>query len=104
MFPLDGIDRKLEARIRKRVLSELRRTTYHRTPLRYKCIIVLKQFFIDWGCEVLCVLLDNSALISLLCWHVSRYDEDLGLVYMAARLAGGYAAVLRALNEVFNTH
>ncbi|KTF95312.1 hypothetical protein cypCar_00028558 [Cyprinus carpio] len=58
----DGIDRKLEARIRKRVLSELRRTTYHRTPL--------------------------------------RYDEDLGLVYMAARLAGGYAAVLRALNEI----
>uniref|UniRef100_A0A8C2AIJ8 Ribosome assembly protein METTL17, mitochondrial n=1 Tax=Cyprinus carpio TaxID=7962 RepID=A0A8C2AIJ8_CYPCA len=51
-----------EARIRKRVLSELRRTTYHRTPL--------------------------------------RYDEDLGLVYMAARLAGGYAAVLRALNEI----
>uniref|UniRef100_A0A8C1E6C5 Ribosome assembly protein METTL17, mitochondrial n=1 Tax=Cyprinus carpio carpio TaxID=630221 RepID=A0A8C1E6C5_CYPCA len=46
----------------KRVLSELRRTTYHRTPL--------------------------------------RYDEDLGLVYMAARLAGGYAAVLRALNEI----
>uniref|UniRef100_A0A8C2K053 Ribosome assembly protein METTL17, mitochondrial n=1 Tax=Cyprinus carpio TaxID=7962 RepID=A0A8C2K053_CYPCA len=58
----DGIDRKLEARIRKRVLSELRRTTYHRTPL--------------------------------------RYDEDLGLVYMAARLAGGYAGVLRALNEI----
>uniref|UniRef100_A0A8C2K4P9 Ribosome assembly protein METTL17, mitochondrial n=1 Tax=Cyprinus carpio TaxID=7962 RepID=A0A8C2K4P9_CYPCA len=51
-----------EARIRKRVLSELRRTTYHRTPL--------------------------------------RYDEDLGLVYMAARLAGGYAGVLRALNEI----
>uniref|UniRef100_A0A671RMJ8 Ribosome assembly protein METTL17, mitochondrial n=1 Tax=Sinocyclocheilus anshuiensis TaxID=1608454 RepID=A0A671RMJ8_9TELE len=51
-----------EARISKRVLSELRRTTYHRTPL--------------------------------------RYDEDLGLVYMAARLAGGYAAVLRALNEI----
>uniref|UniRef100_A0A8C1YFH1 Ribosome assembly protein METTL17, mitochondrial n=1 Tax=Cyprinus carpio TaxID=7962 RepID=A0A8C1YFH1_CYPCA len=51
-----------EARIRKRVLSELRRTTYNRTPL--------------------------------------RYDEDLGLVYMAARLAGGYAAVLRALNEI----
>uniref|UniRef100_A0A8C2K209 Ribosome assembly protein METTL17, mitochondrial n=1 Tax=Cyprinus carpio TaxID=7962 RepID=A0A8C2K209_CYPCA len=46
----------------KRVLSELRRTTYHRTPL--------------------------------------RYDEDLGLVYMAARLAGGYAGVLRALNEI----
>uniref|UniRef100_A0A9J8D2C5 Methyltransferase like 17 n=2 Tax=Cyprinus carpio TaxID=7962 RepID=A0A9J8D2C5_CYPCA len=58
----DAIDHKLEARIRKRVLSELRRTTYNRTPL--------------------------------------RYDEDLGLVYMAARLAGGYAAVLRALNEI----
>uniref|UniRef100_A0A673JDZ3 Methyltransferase like 17 n=1 Tax=Sinocyclocheilus rhinocerous TaxID=307959 RepID=A0A673JDZ3_9TELE len=53
----DGIDHKLEAQIRERVLSELRRTTYRRTPL--------------------------------------RYDEDLGLVYMAARLAGGYAAVLR---------
>uniref|UniRef100_A0A672QQ01 Methyltransferase-like protein 17, mitochondrial n=1 Tax=Sinocyclocheilus grahami TaxID=75366 RepID=A0A672QQ01_SINGR len=51
-----------EARIRERVLSELRRTTYRRTPL--------------------------------------RYDEDLGLVYMAARLVGGYAAVLRALNEI----
>lgn len=62
-----------------------------------------ETFFIDWGCDVLCVLLDNSTLISLLCWHVSRYDEDLGLVYMAARLAGGYAAVLRALNEVFYT-
>uniref|UniRef100_A0A671RND9 Ribosome assembly protein METTL17, mitochondrial n=1 Tax=Sinocyclocheilus anshuiensis TaxID=1608454 RepID=A0A671RND9_9TELE len=48
--------------LKTRVLSELRRTTYHRTPL--------------------------------------RYDEDLGLVYMAARLAGGYAAVLRALNEI----
>ncbi|XP_026145081.1 methyltransferase-like protein 17, mitochondrial isoform X3 [Carassius auratus] len=58
----DAIDHKLEAQIRKRVLSELRRTTYNRTPL--------------------------------------RYDEDLGLVYMAARLAGGYAAVLRALNEI----
>ncbi|XP_050949856.1 methyltransferase-like protein 17, mitochondrial [Labeo rohita] len=58
----DDIDHKIEAQIRKRVLSELRRTTYHRTPL--------------------------------------RYDEDLGLVYMAARLAGGYAAVLRALNEI----
>lgn len=43
------------------------------------------------------VLLDNSGFIS-------RYNEDLGLVYMAARLAGGYAAVLRALNEVFNAH
>ncbi|XP_051726017.1 methyltransferase-like protein 17, mitochondrial [Ctenopharyngodon idella] len=58
----DGNDHKLEARIRNRVLSELRKTTYHRTPL--------------------------------------RYNEDLGLVYMAARLAGGYAAVLRALHEI----
>jgi len=31
-----------------------------------------------------------------------RYDEDLSVVYMAARLAGGYAAVRRALNEVMN--
>lgn len=31
-----------------------------------------------------------------------RYDEDLGVVYMAARLAGGYAAVRRAINEVMN--
>ncbi|MEQ2175468.1 hypothetical protein GOODEAATRI_018230, partial [Goodea atripinnis] len=30
----------------------------------------------------------------------SRYDEELGVVYMAARLAGGYAAVRRVLNEV----
>lgn len=58
----DDIDHNLEARIRKKVLSELRRTTHHRTPI--------------------------------------RYGEDLGLVYMAARLAGGYAAVLRALNEI----
>ncbi|XP_041849109.1 methyltransferase-like protein 17, mitochondrial [Melanotaenia boesemani] len=52
----------LEDRIRKRVLSELRRTTYRWTPL--------------------------------------KYDEELGVVYMAARLAGGYAAVRRALNEI----
>uniref|UniRef100_A0A4W4FS46 Methyltransferase like 17 n=1 Tax=Electrophorus electricus TaxID=8005 RepID=A0A4W4FS46_ELEEL len=51
-----------EAQIRKKVLTEMRRTTYHWTPL--------------------------------------RYDEELGVVYMAARLAGGYAAVLRALNEI----
>lgn len=31
-----------------------------------------------------------------------RYDEELGVVYMAARLAGGYAAVRRAINEVMN--
>ncbi|XP_056599894.1 methyltransferase-like protein 17, mitochondrial [Triplophysa dalaica] len=55
-------DRQLEARIKKKVLSELRQTTYHRTVL--------------------------------------RYDKDLGLLYAAARLAGGYAAVLRALNEI----
>ncbi|XP_067308482.1 ribosome assembly protein METTL17, mitochondrial [Pseudorasbora parva] len=58
----DGSDHKLEARIKSRVLYELRKTTYRRAPL--------------------------------------RYNEDLGLVYMAARLAGGYAAVLRALNEI----
>lgn len=29
-----------------------------------------------------------------------RYDEELGVVYMAARLAGCYAAVRRAVNEV----
>uniref|UniRef100_A0A7N8WI21 Ribosome assembly protein METTL17, mitochondrial n=1 Tax=Mastacembelus armatus TaxID=205130 RepID=A0A7N8WI21_9TELE len=29
-----------------------------------------------------------------------RYDEELSVVYMAARLAGGYAAVRRALNEI----
>ncbi|XP_062849778.1 methyltransferase-like protein 17, mitochondrial [Trichomycterus rosablanca] len=51
-----------EARIRTKVLAELKRTTYHWTPL--------------------------------------KYDADLGVVYMAARLAGGYAAVLRALHEI----
>ncbi|KAE8290597.1 Methyltransferase-like protein 17, mitochondrial [Larimichthys crocea] len=29
-----------------------------------------------------------------------KYDEELGVVYMAARLAGGYAAVRRAMNEI----
>ncbi|XP_060729619.1 methyltransferase-like protein 17, mitochondrial isoform X2 [Tachysurus vachellii] len=48
-----------ETRIRKKILSELKKTTYHWTPL-----------------------------------------NDLGLVYMVARLAGGYAAVMRALNEI----
>ncbi|KAG7313700.1 hypothetical protein KOW79_000080 [Hemibagrus wyckioides] len=52
----------IETRIRKKVLSELKRTTYHWTPL--------------------------------------KYDTDLGVVYMTARLAGSYAAVLRALNEI----
>ncbi|XP_069044745.1 ribosome assembly protein METTL17, mitochondrial [Lepisosteus oculatus] len=52
----------LEARVRRRVLSELKRTTYHWTPL--------------------------------------KYDADLSLVYLAARLAGGYAAVTRALHEI----
>ncbi|XP_042354258.1 methyltransferase-like protein 17, mitochondrial [Plectropomus leopardus] len=52
----------LEDRIRKKVLSELRRTTYH--------------------------------------WKPMKYDEELGVVYMAARLAGGYAAVRRAINEI----
>ncbi|XP_076600592.1 ribosome assembly protein METTL17, mitochondrial [Chaetodon auriga] len=52
----------LQDRIRKKVLSELRRNTYHWTPL--------------------------------------KYDEELGVVYMAARLAGGFAAVRRAINEI----
>ncbi|KAI4809430.1 hypothetical protein KUCAC02_018311 [Chaenocephalus aceratus] len=52
----------LEDRIRKKVFSELKKTTYH--------------------------------------WKTTRYDEELGVVYMAARLAGGYAAVKRALNEI----
>ncbi|KAK9538538.1 hypothetical protein VZT92_003701 [Zoarces viviparus] len=49
-------------RIRKKVFSELRKTTYH--------------------------------------WTTMKYDEELGVVYMAARLAGGYAAVRRAINEI----
>lgn len=48
--------------VKSKVLSELKKTTYH--------------------------------------WTALRYDEDLGTVYMAARLAGGYAAVRRALNEI----
>lgn len=55
-------EQTLEDRIRKKVFSELRRTMYHWTPM--------------------------------------KYDEELGVVYMAARLAGGYAAVRRALNEI----
>lgn len=58
----DVDEQLLEDRIRKKVFSELRRTTYHWTPL--------------------------------------KYDEELGVVYMAARLAGGYVAVRRALNEI----
>nr|XP_019962779.1 PREDICTED: methyltransferase-like protein 17, mitochondrial [Paralichthys olivaceus] len=52
----------LEDRIRRKVFSELRRTTYH--------------------------------------WKALKYDEELCVVYLAARLAGGYAAVRRALNEI----
>ncbi|XP_017543343.1 methyltransferase-like protein 17, mitochondrial [Pygocentrus nattereri] len=58
----DGDDQNFEAKIRRKVLFELRKTTYHWTPL--------------------------------------RYDAELGVVFMAARLAGGYAAVMRALNEI----
>uniref|UniRef100_A0A8C3GBS1 Ribosome assembly protein METTL17, mitochondrial n=1 Tax=Cyclopterus lumpus TaxID=8103 RepID=A0A8C3GBS1_CYCLU len=47
---------------KKKVFSELRKTTYHWTPM--------------------------------------KYDEELAVVYMAARLAGGYAAVRRAMNEI----
>lgn len=55
-------EQALEDRVRKKVFSELRRTTYHWTPM--------------------------------------KYDEEFGVVYMAARLAGGYAAVRRAINEI----
>ncbi|CAK6973120.1 methyltransferase-like protein 17%2C mitochondrial [Scomber scombrus] len=52
----------LDDRIKRKVVSELKKTTYHWTPM--------------------------------------KYDEELGVVYMASRLAGGYAAVRRALNEI----
>ncbi|KAG7454991.1 hypothetical protein MATL_G00251760 [Megalops atlanticus] len=58
----DGDIHLLETRIKKKVLTALRKTTYHWTPL--------------------------------------RYNDDLAVVYLAARLAGGYAAVRRVLNEV----
>uniref|UniRef100_A0A3B3ZNF3 Ribosome assembly protein METTL17, mitochondrial n=1 Tax=Periophthalmus magnuspinnatus TaxID=409849 RepID=A0A3B3ZNF3_9GOBI len=58
----DVDEQLLEERIQKKVLSELRRTTYH--------------------------------------WKQLKFDEELGVIYMAARLAGGYAAVRRALNEI----
>ncbi|MGH0140551.1 UNVERIFIED_CONTAM: hypothetical protein FKN15_023219 [Acipenser sinensis] len=53
---------RLEEKVRKQVLSELRKTTYHWKPL--------------------------------------RYNEELSLIYLAARLDGGYAAVSRALHEI----
>ncbi|XP_061835029.1 ribosome assembly protein METTL17, mitochondrial [Nerophis lumbriciformis] len=52
----------LGERIQREVISELRRTFYRWTPL--------------------------------------KYNEELGVVYMASRMAGGYAAVRRALNEI----
>lgn len=55
-------EQAMEDRIRRKVISELKRTTYHWTPI--------------------------------------KFDEEMGVVYMAARLAGGYAAVKRALNEI----
>ncbi|KAJ8336517.1 hypothetical protein SKAU_G00377370 [Synaphobranchus kaupii] len=58
----DGDTHLLETQIQKKVFSELKKTTYHWTPL--------------------------------------RYDEDVAVVYLAARVAGGYAAVRRALNEI----
>lgn len=58
----DFDEEAMEDRIRKKVLSELRRTTYH--------------------------------------WTQLKFDEEMGVVYMASRLAGGYAAVRRALNEI----
>uniref|UniRef100_A0A3P9J690 Ribosome assembly protein METTL17, mitochondrial n=1 Tax=Oryzias latipes TaxID=8090 RepID=A0A3P9J690_ORYLA len=33
-------------------------------------------------------------------WTPLKYDEEMGVVYMASRLAGGYAAVRRVLNEI----
>ncbi|XP_029310030.1 LOW QUALITY PROTEIN: methyltransferase-like protein 17, mitochondrial [Cottoperca gobio] len=33
-------------------------------------------------------------------WTNMKYDEELAVVYMAARMAGGYAAVRRAINEI----
>ncbi|XP_028283007.1 methyltransferase-like protein 17, mitochondrial [Parambassis ranga] len=63
MRKVGDIDEQLlEDRIRKKVFKELKRTTYH--------------------------------------WSPMKYDEEMGVVYMAARLAGGYAAVRRVLNEI----
>uniref|UniRef100_A0A1A8HAA3 Ribosome assembly protein METTL17, mitochondrial n=1 Tax=Nothobranchius korthausae TaxID=1143690 RepID=A0A1A8HAA3_9TELE len=63
MQKMGDIDEEaLGSQIRRRVLSELRQTTYH--------------------------------------WNSMKYDEELGVVYMASRLAGGFAAVTRALNEI----
>ena len=49
-------------------------------------------------------LLDCETWLSLFTAHslCFRYDEELGVVYMAARMAGCYAAVRRAMNEVKN--
>ncbi|KAM8728230.1 ribosome assembly protein METTL17, mitochondrial [Acanthopagrus schlegelii] len=58
----DVDEQALADRIRARVFSELRKSTYHWTPM--------------------------------------KYDEELGVVYMAARMAGCYAAVRRAMNEI----
>uniref|UniRef100_A0A8C9WR40 Ribosome assembly protein METTL17, mitochondrial n=1 Tax=Scleropages formosus TaxID=113540 RepID=A0A8C9WR40_SCLFO len=58
----DGDRYLTDIRIRKEVLSQLKKTTYHWTPV--------------------------------------RYDDELSIIYLAARLAGGYAAVRRALNEI----
>nr|XP_057937808.1 methyltransferase-like protein 17, mitochondrial [Doryrhamphus excisus] len=63
MQKAENVDKQvLVDRIQREVFSELRRTIYRWTPL--------------------------------------KYDEELGVVYMAARMAGGYAAVRRALNEI----
>uniref|UniRef100_A0A673AYY2 Ribosome assembly protein METTL17, mitochondrial n=1 Tax=Sphaeramia orbicularis TaxID=375764 RepID=A0A673AYY2_9TELE len=50
--------------------------------------------------EVYSKYMDNLNLFVWLMVLCFRYDEDLGVVYMAARLAGAYAAVRRALNEI----
>ncbi|XP_047446378.1 methyltransferase-like protein 17, mitochondrial [Mugil cephalus] len=58
----DFDEQVLEDRIKRKVISELKRTTYRWTPM--------------------------------------KFDEELAVVYMAARLAGCYAAVRRSLNEI----
>lgn len=50
------------------------------------------------GCEIGGLV--HYKILIILCSLCIRYDEELGVVYMAARLAGCYAAVRRAVNEV----
>lgn len=55
-----------------------------------------------WSCGFLVLGFKTWITLSTAPSLCFRYDEELGLVYMAARLAGGYAAVRRAINEVMN--